>query len=95
MKWNVRISHRCLLSGPETILGNVTVEAKLDGFHQAIGELNSVGVQSAYNGAVPAQAASAVARVKAVGWVVEHRANTRYSFFRDDDTGLEGYVTAI
>lgn len=94
MKWNVRISHRVLMSGPETVLGNVTVEAKPDGTHEATGELNATSVQVAYAGVVTGRA-SMVARVKAVGWVVEHRADTKYSHFRDDDTGLEGCVTAI
>lgn len=95
MKWNVRIAHRTIMSGPETILGNVTVKAKPDGIHEATGELNATSVQVAYAGVVTGRAASMVARVKAVGWVVEHRADTRYSHFRDDDTGLEGHVTAI
>lgn len=95
MTWNVRISHRTLRSGPETVLGNVRVESKPDGTHEANGDLNSISVQAAFAGVVTGRAASMVARVNAVGWVVEHRADGRYSYFRDDDTGLEGYVTAV
>ena len=92
MNYTVKIGHRTTQSSPTTELGSVTVLVDFAGKCEATGELNPSAVRTAYGGMVPGRVASTFARMKSVAWVAEYLTDNRFTTFRDDATGLEGYI---
>lgn len=92
MNYIVKMAHRTTQSSPTTELGSVSVVVDFAGKCEATGELNPSAVRTAYDGMVSGRVASTFARMKAVAWVAEYLMDNRFATFRDDATGLEGYI---
>lgn len=92
--YSVRVSHRTTMASSPTPLGTIFVKVHFGGRCEASGELEAEAVRVAYDGAVPGRVASTFARIQCAGWVAAYLCDTKFSIFRDDNTGLEGEVKA-